>query len=48
MTCKIVRRPTMSDLIGLLIQRDVSTTQDTFSMGDGHVFRFIGEKSHIN
>ena len=47
-TLKIVRRPTMSDLIGLFTQRFVSTKQYTFSIGDGNVFESIGEKSHIN
>ncbi len=41
MTCKVIRRPTMSDLIDLFTQLDVSTKQITFSMGDGYVFRFI-------
>lgn len=41
MTYKCLRRPTMSDLIDLLTQSDVSAKQITFSMGDGNVYRFI-------
>lgn len=41
MTYKVIRRPTMSDLIDLFTQPNVSTKQITFSMGDGNVYRFI-------